>query len=142
MIESPQLPSRRGYDAVGVVDAIGEGIMNVSVGDRVSTFPAFSQGQYGVYGEWAIVTAHAVIAYPENLSPEEAATIGVQYMTGYFALFEHGKLKAGDYILITGIRLHAATYTQYPHNRRRFGSTLDSCTGKSANSTHAVRTLA
>lgn len=100
-IESPQLPSRLGYDAAGVVDAVGSGVTNVSVGDRVSTFPAFSQGQYGVYGEWAIVPAHAVIAYPENLSLEEAATTGVQYMTGYFALFEHGKLKAGDYILIT-----------------------------------------
>ena len=62
---------------------------------------AFNQGDYGVYGEWAIVPAHAVIKYPTHLAPEEAATIGVQYMTGYFALFEHGKLKADDYILIT-----------------------------------------
>ena len=62
---------------------------------------AFNQGDYGVYGEWAIVPAHAVIKYPTHLAPEEAATIGVQYMIGYFALFEHGKLKADDYILIT-----------------------------------------
>ena len=57
---------------------------------------AFNQGDYGVYGEWAIVPAHAVIKYPPHLAPREAATIGVQYMTGYFALFEHGKLKKGD----------------------------------------------
>ncbi len=100
-IHAPNLPSRLGYDAAGVVDAVGDGVTNVAVGDRVSTYPAFNQGDYGVYGEWAIVPAHAVMRYPDNLSPEEAATTGVQYMTGYFALFEHGKLKAGDHILIT-----------------------------------------
>lgn len=100
-IHPPSLPSRLGYDAAGVIDAVGEGVTNVKVGERVATYPAFNQGDYGVYGEWAIVPAHALIKYPESMSPEEAATIGVQYMTGYFALFEHGKLKAGDYVLIT-----------------------------------------
>ncbi len=100
-IHGVTLPSRIGYDAAGVVDAIGAGVTNVKIGDRVSTYPAFNQGEYGVYGEWAIVPAHAVLHYPDNLSPEQAATTGVQYMTGYFALFEHAKLKAGDRILIT-----------------------------------------
>ena len=100
-IHPPLLPSRIGYDAAGVIDAVGEGVYGVKVGDYVATYPAFNQGDYGVYGEWAIVPAHAVIKYPTHLAPEEAATIGVQYMTGYFALFEHGKLKADDYILIT-----------------------------------------
>ncbi|HEY9767005.1 MAG TPA: zinc-dependent alcohol dehydrogenase family protein [Coleofasciculaceae cyanobacterium] len=100
-IHPPSLPSRIGYDAAGVIDAVGEGVTNVKVGDRVATYPAFNQGDYGVYGEWAIVPAHAVMKYPTHLAPEEAATIGVQYMTGYFALFEHGKLKKGDRILIT-----------------------------------------
>ena len=95
-IHRPSLPSRIGYDAAGVIDAVGEGVTNVRVGDRVATYPAFNQGDYGVYGEWAIVPAHAVMKYPTHLAPEEAATIGVQYMTGYFALFEHGKLKQGD----------------------------------------------
>lgn len=100
-IHPPVLPSRLGYDAAGVIDAVGENITNVAVGDRVSTYPAFNQGDYGVYGEWALVPAHAVIHYPDHLSPEAAATTGVQYMTGYFALFEHGQLKAGDHVLIT-----------------------------------------
>lgn len=100
-IHPVSFPSRIGYDAAGVIDAVGEGVTNVQVGDRVATYPAFNQGDYGVYGEWAIVPAHAVIKYPSRLSAEEAATIGVQYMTGYFALFEHGKLKVGDYVLIT-----------------------------------------
>ena len=95
-IHPPSLPSRIGYDAAGVIDAVGEGVTNVAVGDRVATYPAFNQGDYGVYGDWAIVPAHAVIKYPTHLASEEAATIGVQYMTGYFALFEHGKLKKGD----------------------------------------------
>ena len=100
-IHPPSLPSRIGYDAAGVIDTVGEGVTDVRVGDRVATYPAFNQGDYGVYGEWAIVPAYAFIRYPTHLAPEEAATIGVQYMTGYFALFEHGKLKKDDHILIT-----------------------------------------
>jgi len=100
-LEQPQFPSRLGYEASGVVDALGPGAEGLNVGDRVSTIPAFSMVQYGVYGESAIVPAHAVAAYPENLSPAEGTSIWMQYMTAYGALAYYAKLEQGDVILIT-----------------------------------------
>jgi len=99
-LEQPSFPSRLGYEASGVVDALGPGVEGLSIGDRVSTIPAFSMVQYGVYGESAVVPAHAVAAYPENLSPAEGASIWMQYMTAYGAIVDYGQLKAGDIVLI------------------------------------------
>ena len=100
-LEEPALPSGLGYEASGVIDGIGEGVTSLKVGDRVSTMPAFSMRQYGVYGDSAIVPANAVTAYPPNLTPSEGAAIWMQYLTGYFALFELGHLQAGHHALIT-----------------------------------------
>ncbi len=100
-LEAPKLPTRLGYEAAGVVGAVGAGVTNVKIGDRVSTLPGFSMTQYGVYGETAIVPAKAVVTYPENLTPEQAAAVWVQYLTGYLALAEVGGLRAGQHVLIT-----------------------------------------
>ena len=100
-LESPQLPSRLGYEAAGTVDAVGPGVSGIGVGDRVSSIPAFSMGQYGVYGESAIVPAFAVVRYPENLSAVEGAAIWMQYLTAFGALIDIGQLKKSDHVLIT-----------------------------------------
>lgn len=100
-LETPKFPSRLGYEAAGVIDALGEGVEDFAVGDRVSTIPAFSLGAHGVYGESAIVPAFAVAHYPESLSPAEGASIWMQFLTAYGALIEYGKLSAQDTIVIT-----------------------------------------
>jgi NADPH:quinone reductase-like Zn-dependent oxidoreductase len=100
-LEQPRFPSRLGYEASGVVDALGSGVAGLNVGDRVSTIPAFSMVKYGVYGESAVVPAHAVAVYPDNLSPAEGTSIWMQYMTAYGALVDYGRLKSGDVVLIT-----------------------------------------
>ncbi len=100
-LEAPELPSRLGYEAAGMVDAVGPGVVGVQVGDRVSTIPSFSMTQYGVYGESAIVPVHALARYPETLSAVEGAAIWMQYMTAYGALIEYGKLKEKASVLIT-----------------------------------------
>jgi len=100
-LEDPELPSRLGYEAAGIVDAVGPGVDNIQVGDRVSTIPAFSMGMYGVYGESAIVPAHAVASYPDNLSASEGAAIWMQYLTAYGALIDISQLKMGDTVVIT-----------------------------------------
>ncbi|HEY9779022.1 MAG TPA: zinc-dependent alcohol dehydrogenase family protein [Leptolyngbyaceae cyanobacterium] len=101
-LEVPEkLPSTLGYEAAGVIDAIGAGVTGFEIGDRVSTIPAFSMKQYGVYGESAIVPAHAVAKYPTRLSVKEGTAIWMQYITAYGALVEHGQVKAGDFVLIT-----------------------------------------
>ena len=100
-IETPTLPSRLGYDAAGEVLAVGADVTSVSVGDRVLTIPAFSQSEYGVYGEEAIVPAVGCWPWPEELSAEAAACVGVQYTTVFFALQTIGQLREGDVVLLT-----------------------------------------
>jgi NADPH:quinone reductase-like Zn-dependent oxidoreductase len=99
--EMPVLPARLGYEAAGEVEAVGEGVTRFSPGDVVSTIPAFSMNQYGVYGEVAIVPVDAVVKHPANLSLPEAASIWMQYLTVYGALVDYGRLSAGDAVIIT-----------------------------------------
>ncbi|KAB0670253.1 zinc-dependent alcohol dehydrogenase family protein [Oryzomonas sagensis] len=100
-LETPKLPSRIGYEAAGIVDAVGPGVSGIKVGDRVSTIPSFSVGDYGVYGESAIVPAYAAVPYPGVLTPVEGAAIWMQYLTAFGALVEFGRLQKGDSVVIT-----------------------------------------
>jgi len=100
-LEPPKLPARLGYEAAGVVDAVGPGVTSVKVGDHVSTVPSFSMNAHGVYGEWAIVPASAVARFPSNLSPQEGAAIWMQYLTAWGALVHYGGLNARQHVLIT-----------------------------------------
>ena len=68
-LESPELPSKLGYEAAGVVAAVGPDVDNSWLGKKVSTVPAFLMTDYGVYGEVAIVPASALAVYPEKLTP-------------------------------------------------------------------------
>jgi len=99
-LEQPKLPARLGYEAAGTVEALGQGVQGFKVGDAVSTIPAFSQNQYGVYGDTATVPASAVAKHPPSLSWAEAAAIWMQYATAYGALIDIAGLKAGDTLLI------------------------------------------
>jgi NADPH:quinone reductase-like Zn-dependent oxidoreductase len=100
-LESPELPSRLGYEAAGIVDAVGPGVTGVKIGDRVSTIPSFSMRSYGVYGESAVVPAYAVARYPDNLSPVEGAAIWMQYLTAFGGLIELGRLQKDAFVLLT-----------------------------------------
>jgi NADPH:quinone reductase-like Zn-dependent oxidoreductase len=99
-LEQPTFPSRLGYEAAGTIEALGQGVQGLKVGDAVSTVPAFSQNQYGVYGDTAIVPAVAVAKHPASLSWAEAAAVWMKYTTAYGALIDIAGLKAGDTLLI------------------------------------------
>ena len=99
-LEQPKFPARLGYEAAGTVEALGKGVQGLEVGDAVSTVPAFSMNQYGVYGDTAIVPAFAVAKHPASLSWTEAAAVWMQYATAYGALIDIAGLKAGDTLLI------------------------------------------
>ena len=97
----PELPSKLGYEASGIVEAVGPDVDPAWVGKTASTVPSFKLTDYGVYGEVAIVPAYALAEYPTNLSYEEGTSIWMQYLTAYGALIHFGKLTKGDFVLIT-----------------------------------------
>lgn len=98
---NPQLPSKIGYEASGIVEAVGPGVGQGIIGKKFSTVPCFDISKYGVYGEVAIVPAYALAEYPEELSFAESTSIWMPYMTAYGALVHYGKITKGDYVLIT-----------------------------------------
>ena len=100
-LETPVLPSKLGYEAAGVVAAVGSDVDKSWLGKKVSTVPAFLMTHYGVYGEVAIVPASALAAYPENLTPEEGTSIWMQYLTAYGALIPYGQISKGDFVIVT-----------------------------------------
>ena len=98
-IQPPVLPTRIGYEGSGVVAAVGPDVRNVKPGDRVSIVPSFQQGKYGVYAERALVPASSLLAAPEGLSFEEAASIWMQYFTAW-GIVAAGDVRMGDYVII------------------------------------------
>ncbi|MBU0556097.1 MAG: zinc-dependent alcohol dehydrogenase family protein [Alphaproteobacteria bacterium] len=95
----PALPTLIGYEACGIVEVLGKKVSGFAVGDRVCALPMYPLGQYGVWGEQAIVPARCLLHAPPGLSPTEAAAVWMQYMTAY-AIIEVGKAGIGDYVII------------------------------------------
>ena len=100
-IEPVKFPAGLGYEAAGIVDAVGFGVTAVAPGDAVNVIPSFSMNDYTTYGEVIIVPAHAVVKQPGTLSFTEAASVWMMFITAYGALIEDAKLKQGDAVLIT-----------------------------------------
>ena len=99
-IESPKYPAGLGYEAAGVVDAVGKDVTGLAVGDAVSTIPSFSMNQYFTYGEVIIAPDYAVVKHPKSLSFAEAASIWMMFVTAYGALIEDAKVIKDDFVVI------------------------------------------
>jgi NADPH:quinone reductase-like Zn-dependent oxidoreductase len=101
-LEDPILPAKNGYEASGIVEAVGPGVDPSWIGKIASTIPGvFSLNQYGVYGEAVNVPVAALGEYPASLSFEQGASIWMQYLTAYGALIMLGHVAKGDFVLIT-----------------------------------------
>jgi len=95
------MPNGIGVEAAGVVVALGQGVTNVAVGDRV-TYTGFIN-TLGAYSTERIIPAAPLIKLPENISCETAAAMTMRGLTSSYLLRRIYDFKAGDTLL-----LHAA----------------------------------
>ncbi len=98
--EPAKFPAGLGYEAAGIVDAVGKDVTGFAAGDAVSTIPAFSLNKYFTYGEVILAPDHAVVKHPESLSFVEAASVWMMFITAYGALVFDAQVKAGDFVII------------------------------------------
>ncbi|WP_075981585.1 NADPH:quinone reductase [Bacillus massilinigeriensis] len=98
----PQLPYTPGLDGAGIIEAIGEEVTNVSVGDRVFVASLAGSSSTGTFAQKMVCDATLVHPLPEHVSFEQGAALGVPALTAYRALFQRASLKPGQTVLIHG----------------------------------------
>ena len=89
------LPFVVGQEAAGVVAAVGDGVSQFKVGDRVAW-----TGTRGAYAEFACVPATGLLKVPEGISLEDAAAVLTQGVTAHYLAYDTYAIKAGDTVLI------------------------------------------
>lgn len=86
-----------GADLAGVVEKVGPGVTVFQPGQEV-----FGRSSNGSYAQYSIAPSNALALKPKTLSFEEAATIPVGATTAWQGIFDHGKLQAGQRVLVLG----------------------------------------
>ncbi|MFD1032165.1 zinc-binding dehydrogenase [Metaplanococcus flavidus] len=115
-----------GSDGAGIVESVGEGVTNVSVGDEVIINPALrwfansdapppefdilGMPDHGTFAEKIALSAEQVEKKLPHLTWEEAGGLALPAMTGYRALFTKGQVKKGDTLFIPGAGSGVATF--------------------------------
>lgn len=89
------LPSGLGSDAVGVVEAVGEGVTDITVGDRVG----YLLGPQGAYSDVRVMPADVLIRLPEGVSDRSAAALMMKGLTAQYLFRQVFPLKGGETIL-------------------------------------------
>jgi NADPH:quinone reductase-like Zn-dependent oxidoreductase len=127
----PPLPHTLGSDAAGVVAAVGEDVSGVEVGQAVlldpglgcgrcercaageqsqcARFGIIGEARAGTFAEYVTCPAHGCYPKPEGWSFEDAAALGLTFLTAYRMLFTRARLLPGEVVLIHGIGGGVAT---------------------------------
>lgn len=93
-VMQPQLPDTPGLEAAGEIDAVGAGVTNLKVGQRVAALGS------KMYAEYAIAPATQVIPIPDSLSFENAAAVPVQVLTAWHMLHTAHQTTPGQTVLV------------------------------------------
>lgn len=94
----PNLPYTPGMDAAGTIEALGEGVSRVKVGDRVYTAATLT----GAYAELTLCDESQVYPLPPSVSFSQGAAVNVPYATAYQALFNRAHGLPGEIVLVHG----------------------------------------
>ncbi len=93
----PDLPFVPGSEYAGTVDALGEGVTQLKVGDAVA-----AMGSTGGFATHGIVSASRVLKLPPGFAIEDGAAFALTYGTTHHALIDRAELKAGETVLVLG----------------------------------------
>jgi NADPH:quinone reductase len=91
----PSMPGILGMEGAGIVEALGEGVSGLQVGDRV----AYAGSKPGAYAQKRLIAADSLVSIPDNVPDTIAAAIMLKGMTARYLLKETYPVKAGDWIL-------------------------------------------
>jgi NADPH2:quinone reductase len=95
---NPALPYTPGSDAAGIVEAVGQGVDDLSPGERVFTMGTLT----GSYAELTLCERARVQVLPTHVGFAEGAGLFVPYATAYRALFQLARITAGETLLVHG----------------------------------------
>jgi NADPH:quinone reductase-like Zn-dependent oxidoreductase len=95
-----RLPAIPSYELSGVVEEVGPGVADVAAGDEVFALTPFDRD--GVAADYTAVPAELLVPRPRALSHAESAAIPLPALTARQGLFDHGRLDAGERVLIHG----------------------------------------
>lgn len=93
--DAPPAPYILGYEAAGIIDAVGEGVSQDLIGRRVVVFSKF-----GAHSDVMCVDQRQVFAMPDAMTFEAGAALPVNYLTAYHMLFHVGALRPGESVLV------------------------------------------
>jgi NADPH2:quinone reductase len=93
----PPLPFVPGSEYAGTVEAVGEGVRHLKIGDAVAAF-----GGTGGFGTHAVVSAALVMPLPAGFPFDDAAAFILTYGTTHHALVDRGQLRSGETLLVLG----------------------------------------
>jgi len=94
---APKIPFVPGYEIVGVVTAVGSKVNQFKIGDKVAALTV-----YGGYSEYIYLEEENLVSVPENVSPDEAVAVILNYCTAFQILHRVLRVKKEDKVLITG----------------------------------------
>ncbi|MFE7282792.1 NADP-dependent oxidoreductase [Streptomyces noursei] len=100
MVTGRKFPRALGYDFAGVVEAVGEGVTRLAVGDEVLGGASIKAS--GAFAEMVLAAERGVVKKPAELSFEEAAAIPTVGLTALQAVLKKGKLRPGQSVFING----------------------------------------
>jgi NADPH2:quinone reductase len=95
--ETPRLPFTPGWDLIGVVDRLGDGVSGIEPGQLVAALPI-----NGAYAEFVCLPQRELVPVPSGLDPGEAVSLILNYVTAYQMLHRAAKVKQGQRVLIHG----------------------------------------
>jgi NADPH2:quinone reductase len=95
--ETPRLPFTPGWDLVGVVDRLGDGISGIEPGQIVAALPI-----HGAYAEFVCLPQRELVPVPSGLDAAEAVSLILNYITAYQMLHRSAKVKPGQRVLFHG----------------------------------------